>query len=87
MRLVWPRRWPEEVAMDAPICPNCHQPIERALDLPYGWWVWNGTGYRLRTASKRVDVAPWAHDECMTELREFHPHDYGTPVMREAGKR
>jgi len=68
--------------MDAPRCPHCHEPVLRALDLPYGWWEWNGTGYQLTTASARVDVAPWVHWECMQELREFHPHDFGEPVVR-----
>jgi hypothetical protein len=73
--------------MDAPLCPHCHQPITRALDLPYGWWEWEGDGYHLKTASARVDVAPWVHDECMGELRSFHPHDTGTPVMRPVARR
>lgn len=68
--------------MDAPSCPHCGKPITRALDLPYGWWEWQGDGYRLTTAATRVDVAPWVHADCMGELREFHPQDVGTPVMR-----
>ena len=28
--------------MDAPICPNCGEPITRVVDVPYGWWEWNG---------------------------------------------
>jgi hypothetical protein len=61
--------------MQAPTCPNCGQPITRALDLPYGWWEWTGEGYEARTASTRVDVAPWVHYDCLGELRSFHPHD------------
>ncbi len=68
--------------MEPPVCPKCQEPITVALDLPYGWWEWQGTGYRLTTASERVDVAPWVHRDCMGELREFHPQDFGTPVMR-----
>lgn len=69
--------------MDAPNCPQCGKPITRALDLPYGWWEWNGDGYVLTTAAKgTVDVAPWVHWDCMGELRTFHPQDVGTPVMR-----
>jgi hypothetical protein len=68
--------------MDAPTCPSCGKAITRALDLPYGWWEWDTDHYVLRTASNRVDVAPWVHAECMGELREFHPADFGTPVMR-----
>jgi len=36
-----------------------------------------GDGYVLCTASKRVDVAPWVHADCMGELRPFHPQDFG----------
>ena len=68
--------------MEAPTCPHCGQPIERALDLPYGWWEWAGDGYQLVTASERVDVAPWVHGGCMGELRQFHPHDHGQPHTR-----
>ena len=67
---------------DAPTCPHCNQPITRALDAPYGFWEWNGEAFELRTASKRVDVSPWVHWDCMGELRDFHPQDVGTPVMR-----
>lgn len=61
--------------MQPPVCPNCNEPIERALDLPYGWWEWTGDRYEPRTASDRVDVAPWVHDRCLGELRAFHPQD------------
>lgn len=61
--------------MDAPKCPNCDQPITRALDAPYGWWEWNGERYELRTAATQVDVAPWVHWDCMGELRQFHPQN------------
>jgi hypothetical protein len=61
--------------MSAPICPNCGQPLTRVLDLPYGWWEWDGGQYRLTTAATRVDVAPWVHADCMKELRSFHPQD------------
>ena len=64
--------------MSAPQCPNCNEPITRALDAPYGWWEWDGERYTLRTAAKgTVDVAPWVHWDCMGELREFHPQNYG----------
>jgi len=69
--------------MDAPNCRECGKPITRALDLPYGWWEWTGDGYELTTAARgSVDVAPWVHWDCMSELRQFHPQDVGTPVMR-----
>ena len=66
--------------MDAPICPNCGEPIEKVVDVPYGWWEWNGSKYVLTTAASRVDVAPWVHTACMGELRAFHPQN---PVTAE----
>ncbi len=52
--------------MTAPICPNCNEPITRALDAPYGWWEWDGARYTMHTAAKgTVDVAPWVHYDCM----------------------
>jgi hypothetical protein len=72
--------------MTAPICPNCNQPITRALDAPYGWWEWDDADDRfvLRTAAKPgvVDVAPWVHWDCMGELRTFHPQDFGAAPAR-----
>lgn len=63
--------------MDAPSCPGCGQPLTRVLDLPYGFWEWDGGSYRLRHTSDRVDNAPWACAACLAELREFHPqNDY-----------
>lgn len=65
--------------MTAPTCPKCGSPITRALDVPYGWWEWEGDRYVRRTAAGpgHVDVAPWAHWDCMGELRDFHPQDFG----------
>ena len=62
-----------------PTCPKCNGPITRALDMPYGWWEWNGEGYVHCTAATRVDMAPWVHADCMGELRNFHPHDNLSP--------
>lgn len=67
---------------EPPKCPHCGEPVTRALDLPYGWWEWKEDGYQLTSPSKRVDTAPWVHYECMGELREFHPQDFGTPKVR-----
>lgn len=65
--------------MSAPLCPNCNEPIDVALDAPYGWWEWDegAERYRLRTAAEpgRVDVAPWVHRACMKTLRSFHPQN------------
>jgi hypothetical protein len=62
--------------MSAPICPKCSQPITRALDAPYGWWEWD------EASPGKVDVAPWVHYDCMGELREFHPQNYGRSSAR-----
>ena len=68
--------------MDAPLCPRCGKPVMRALDLPYGWWEWDGSRYVHNVASDRVDVAPWVHADCMGELREFHPQDFDVAAPR-----
>jgi hypothetical protein len=69
--------------MPAPICPNCNEPIDIALDAPYGWWAWDDerARYVLRTAAEtgRVDVAPWVHRGCMHQLRDFHPQNQFAP--------
>ncbi len=61
--------------MNAPNCPKCGQPVTRVVDVPYGWWEWNGARYEARSAATRVDVAPWVHLDCMGELRNFHPQN------------
>ena len=68
--------------MEAPICPNCGEPINKVVDVPYGWWEWNAEKgkYVLTTAATRVDVAPWVHTGCMKELRAFHPQNQVTPA-------
>jgi hypothetical protein len=65
--------------MPVPTCPNCGEPVERILDLAYGYWQWEPDAERFapRTCSERVDVSPWVHDSCMGELRDLHPqNDY-----------
>jgi len=61
--------------MNAPPCPGCGKPLNRVLDIPYGYWEWNGASYKLRSTSSRADVAPWACSACLAELRDFHPQD------------
>lgn len=70
--------------MDAPLCPHCGTAITRALDLPYGWWEWDGTKYAPKNQASRVDMAPWVHADCMGELRHFHPQD-AVPSNSAAG--
>jgi hypothetical protein len=37
----------------------------------------------MRTAANgTVDVAPWVHYDCMGELRQFHPQDFGAAPAR-----
>ena len=68
----------------APECPNCGKPLDQVLDLPYGYWAWTGEGYRLTSPSSRVDVSPWTCGSCLTELRQFHPQDFGSSSRRPA---
>jgi hypothetical protein len=71
---------PEGRVMQAPQCPNCGEPIDKVVDVPYGWWQWNGDQYVLTTAATSVDVAPWVHVACMGELRKFHPQNPVVPA-------
>ncbi len=68
--------------MSAPTCPNCGQPMTQVVDVPYGWWQWSDEKgkYVNTTAASRVDVAPWVHTGCMTELRNFHPQNPVVPA-------
>lgn len=68
-----------------PPCPHCGRPLSRVLDLPYGWWEWDGASYAQRQASARVDVAPWVHADCMGELRPFHPQDFPATASGPVG--
>ena len=69
--------------MSVPSCPNCGKPVTRVLDAPYGWWEWRNDAYVMRTAANgTVDVAPWVHYDCMGELRDFHPQDFGGAPAR-----
>lgn len=56
-------------------CPHCHEPLDVVLDLPYGYWKWDGARYVLTTTGPGVDVAPWVCRSCLRELRSFHPQD------------
>jgi hypothetical protein len=69
--------------MSVPSCPNCGKPVTRVLDAPYGWWEWRGDAFVMRTAANgTVDVSPWVHYDCMGELRDFHPQDFGGAPAR-----
>ncbi len=61
--------------MEPPICPHCGAALERVLDLPYGYWGWNGERYEMRFTGAGVALSPWACAACLTELRDFHPQD------------
>lgn len=61
--------------MNAPDCPNCGEPLDAVVDVPYGYWAWDGDRYVQRFTGDRVDVAPWACVKCLRELRSFHPQD------------
>ncbi len=61
-------------------------PITRALDVPYGWWEWNGERVRDRAPPPRGSTcAPWVHADCMGELRHFHPQDAVADPSSAAG--
>ncbi|MBS1265260.1 MAG: hypothetical protein MAG471_01101 [Acidimicrobiaceae bacterium] len=56
-------------------CHHCGEPLDRVLDLPYGYWEWDGVRYNLKSTADTVNVAPWACPNCLRSLRPFHPQD------------
>ncbi|MDP7066940.1 MAG: hypothetical protein QF637_04905 [Acidimicrobiales bacterium] len=67
--------------MEAMPCPHCDTPLDKVLDLPYGYWQWDGERYVLATTAETVDVAPWVCINCLTSLRKFHPQDITTATL------
>lgn len=61
--------------MDTPICPSCSEPLHRVVDLPYGYWEWDGTRYRARSTTTGVSAPEFACAACLTGLPGFHPQD------------
>ncbi len=61
--------------MQAMACPHCGEPLNQVLDLPYGYWEWDGERYNLKSTADTVNVAPWACNSCLRSLRPFHPQD------------
>lgn len=62
--------------MEAPTCPSCHKPIQQILDLSYGYWEWDGTGYKHRTTTAAVAAVPFTCGACLSELPSVHPQDF-----------
>ena len=58
-----------------PTCPGCGQALTRVVDLPYGYWEWDGTVYRHRYSAEGVVVPEFACAACLGGLPEFHPED------------
>lgn len=61
--------------MDTPTCPNCKEPLLRVVDLPYGYWEWDGERYKARSTSTGVSAPEFACAACLTGLLGFHPQD------------
>ncbi len=61
--------------MDAPPCPHCGEPLDRVVDVPYGYWEFDGERYQLRTTADTVELSPFACARCLRALGEFHPQD------------
>ncbi len=61
--------------MNPPTCPACGEPLERVVDLPYGYWEWDGTAYQARATTTTVAVPEFACAKCLTGLEGFHPQD------------
>ena len=66
--------------MTTPTCPACHEPLDRVVDLPYGYWEWDGTSYKARASAKGPAVPEFACARCLTGLPGFHPQDTAPSV-------
>ena len=61
--------------MQAMACPHRGESLDQVLDLPYGYWEWDGERYNLKSTADTVNVAPWTCNSCLRSLRPFHPQD------------
>ncbi|MHB1923316.1 MAG: hypothetical protein ACYCSJ_01345 [Acidimicrobiales bacterium] len=68
----------------APTCPGCGEALTRVVDLPYGYWEWDGAAYRHRYSVEGVVVPEFACAACLGGLPEFHPEDV-QPARTPAG--
>jgi hypothetical protein len=75
---------PKEMEANPPVCPHCDKILELVLDLPYGYWEWDGFQYRLRATATGVDVPEFACANCLSGLAGFHPSDIPSPFDAEA---
>jgi len=62
-----------------PPCPHCGESLEEVLDLPYGYWEWDGFEYKLRATATGVDVPEFACANCLAGLAGFHPAGIPSP--------
>jgi hypothetical protein len=58
-----------------PACPHCGEPLERVVDLPYGYWSFEDGRYVLRASAPGVVVPEFACARCLRGLEGFHPED------------
>ncbi len=68
--------------MTAPICPSCGTPLERVLDLSYGYWEWDRDRYVQRFSGPDVRVPPFACGRCHQGIDGLHPSDEATWPLR-----
>ena len=62
-----------------PACPHCGEDLEAVLDLPYGYWEWDGFEYKHRATATGVDVPEFACANCLGGLAGFHPAGIPSP--------
>lgn len=68
-----------DAEMNPPACPHCGKILELVLDLPYGYWEWDGFEYKLRATATGVDVPEFACANCLAGIIGFHPCDITSP--------
>lgn len=64
--------------MTVPNCPSCGAPLEKVLDLSYGYWEWDGQRYLQRFSGPGVRVPPFACGQCLRGVEGLHPADAAT---------
>ncbi|MHB1549544.1 MAG: hypothetical protein ACYCV7_13635 [Acidimicrobiales bacterium] len=69
-----------DVPDTTPVCPGCNTPLDRVVDLPYGYWEWDGGRYRHRYSASGPVVPEFACARCLGGLPEFHPEDHHYPA-------
>ena len=75
----------EMARVTPPVCPHCAESLEAVLDLPYGYWEWDGFEYKHRATATGVDVPEFACANCLGGVVGFHPAGIPGPFGVSSG--